>query len=126
MIDDGGGTDRFYGPSGKIGVGPANGKVLIRFCGFSAGPGTSSWTDALRVGRISSEPTVVAKSVTILNTGFFGERTKVGVENVGWARVEDCNSARLVQTATQQGVNTTFGSALLIEGNWIPNINQGW
>jgi len=106
MIDDSGG-DFFSATDGKVGRGFANGHVLIRGCGFAAGPGNENLSQVIRVGSLGSGQKV-ARTLNIEGCAVYGERLQLQLTDIpsGRLNVRGCNTPAIKDLASMIGLDT--------------------
>lgn len=100
MIDDGSGD--------YVGPGPANGFVVVRGCGFSAGPGSADYSPVIRVGPTATTTQPTVKGFLMERSGAYGAHLLLQASNVPRAQlvVRSCNTPDIKEFAAAQGVDT--------------------
>jgi hypothetical protein len=111
-----------YGIDGTPDVGPGNGRVVIRRCAVSGGPGAEDWNNSelIRVQRNSgSQP--AARSVLIEGCGLWGLREHVSVgEITGRFLLQGCNTQEAREACNGIGMDTEHEASILGGGRIIP------
>jgi hypothetical protein len=119
MIDDAKGGF-FDAETGAVGRGFANGHILIDRCGLNGGPGTENYTELLRVannalvGKPQGGPWKSCRSLTVTNSGLWGDHTQVQLGNipVGKTKIAECNTPALRAYGDAHGYDTRFETGI--------------
>src|SRR6185503_3982455 len=120
MVDDSGG-DHY----GMVGGAFATGHIVIRNCGFEAGPGTDNLSILIRVGKLGG-PGLAAKSFTLTGSALYGENMQLQLGDIptGKTKIAGCNTEALSDLAEMIGIDTTHQAKIPL-ANRVSNVSEG-
>jgi len=120
MIDDGEG-DYYSALDGTPREGPANGHVLIQFCGIETGPGSENLSIVIRCGNLGAGHKV-ARSFRVLDCGVWGQRLQLQLSDIpsGKTVVEGNNTPALAELSRLYGVDTSHEALIPLPDHVIP------
>jgi len=125
MLDDNynDGAAQFYDPeTGRVGVGHANGHVLVRRNVFSAGPGTENLTPVVRVGNLAPGQHKTCQSFTFEQNAVYGRNIQLQLvaKDIPKLIVRDNNTPAAYDYARAIGVDVTHECMIPLRDRVVP------